>query len=386
MNILFLISIDGANGVGGHYTSLNQISREIARENNVKILTLGDKTSPIIASNPYFEKHIQLGRGIKNFFTLNSALKELVKTFKPDVVHCFDTNSLNRAVVLPVLSKCPIVLNKCGGRNPLKGNYQHADAIVVFSKENQDWFIKSSKYDNKDIFIIPNRVRQLELLEESKRKEKKDPAKITFVRVTRLGGAYEKTLADTYNLIEELGKRYRVELIVVGRIQNQAKFDALEANARQRNLPVTFITDERAEKGSDFLYLADFVVGTGRSFMEATSLGLPSLTPVENANHPILVNKNNFESFFTTNFSERNVAQPDVVKENLSRIETLINDKAEYAKAKEEITDIFTEYFGTGGILVKYTTMYNYVVGKKISRGKLVRENIVYIIKFLLGK
>lgn len=386
MNILFLISNDGGNGIGGHYTSLNQISSEIAKENHVKILTLGNTTSPIISSNPFFEGHIKLGKGLKNLFKLNSELKNITTTFRPDVVHCFDTNSLNRVLPLPALYNCPVVLNKCGGRNPLKGNYQHADVIVVFSKENQEWFLNNKRYNNNDIFLIPNRVRKLELVDENLRKEKKDSNKITFVRITRLGGAYEKTLNDTYNLIDELRKKYPVELIVIGRIQNQVRFEALEQQAKERNLPVRFITDERAEKGSDFLYLADFVIGTGRSFMEATSLGLPSLTPVENADYPILVDSNNFNNFFSNNFSERNVADVNTINQNLNAIEELIIDKDKRAKAKKEILDLFTEFFGTEGILFKYNAMYKFCVKKRTNRSKLIKQNLMYIVKFLLGK
>jgi len=383
MNILFLISNDGGNGIGGHYTSLNQISREIAKEHNVKILTLGNTTSPIISSNPFFESHIKLGLGFINLFKLNSKLKNITKTFRPDVVHCFDTNSLNRILLLPALYNCPVVLNKCGGRNPLKSNYQHADVVVVFSKENHDWFLNNKRFNKNDIFLIPNRVRKLEYIDENHRKEKKNPNKITFVRITRLGGAYEKTLIDTYNLIDELRKKYQVELIVIGRIQNQFRFEALEQQAKDRKLPVRFITDERAQKGSDFLYLADFVIGTGRSFMEATSLGLLSLTPVENADYPIL---DNFNSFFYNNFSERNVADEKAINQNLTAIEQLIIDKDKRAKAKKEILDLFTEYFGTEGILVKYNAMYTFCVKKQTRRSKLIKQNLMYIVKFLLGK
>lgn len=386
MNILFLISNDGGNGVGGHYNSLNQVSSEMAKEHNVKILTLGSSTSPVVAGNPLFEKHIKISKGAKGLSGFNAELKAMKKTFIPDVIHCFDTNSLNRVLTLSALKKVPIVLNKCGGRNPLKSNYQHADAIVVFSTENQDWFLKNSRYNNDDIFLIPNRVRKLELLDENLRQETKNPDKITFVRISRLGGAYEHTLLSTYNLIEELAKTYPVELIVIGRIQNEARFANLKKEAEDRNLPVKFITDERAAKGSDFLYLADFVVGTGRSFMEATSLGIPSLAPASNANHPILINTDNFQDFFKNNFSERNVASEKSLNENLSNIKALIENKDKYAKGQEEILTIFNDYFGTEGILPKYNLAYSYVAGKKTNRSKLIINNLQYLVKYLLGK
>ncbi|OIQ21437.1 MAG: hypothetical protein BM557_04065 [Flavobacterium sp. MedPE-SWcel] len=386
MNILFLISNDGGNGVGGHYNSLNQVSREMAKEHNVKVLTLGSATSPVISSNPFFEKHIKISKGIKGLSGFNAELKAMKKTFMPDVIHCFDTNSLNRVITLSALKKVPIVLNKCGGRNPLKSNYQHADGIVVFSTENQDWFLKNGKYNNDDIFLIPNRVRKLDLLDESLRKEVKSEGKTTFVRVSRLGGAYEHTLLSAYNLIEELSKTHPVEFVVVGRIQNEKRFATLKEEAEKRNLPVKFITDERAAKGSDFLYLADFVVGTGRSFMEATSLGIPSLAPASNADQPILITNDNFKNFFSNNFSERNVADEKSLKDNLSNVKDLISDKDKYANAQKDTVTIFNDYFGTAGILPKYNRTYSYVTSKKVNRTGLIINNLQYLVKYLLGK
>lgn len=386
MKVLFLISSDDGNGVGGHFHSLNQVSIEMASGHDVKIIILGNTAGQVITNNPYFDRQIKVTGGIGNLIKVNSEFKSFIKSFRPDIIHCFDNVSLNKILLIPALSSIPVILNKCGGKNPVRGNYQHADAIVVFSKENQNWFLQNNNYDSNDIFLIPNRVRKLQFFDENQRIEQKDPKKITFVRISRLGGAYEKTLLDTYNLIEELGKKYPVELIVVGRIQNQQRFDMLLKEATDRKLPVKFITDERAAKGSGFLYLADFVIGTGRSFMEALSFGIPTLTPAENANYPMLVTPVNFQHFFETNFSERNIADPDTLDNNLSNIEKLILDKSKYESEKKGYIDLFNEFFGTDSILPKYNAVYNYTVNKKTSRLRLIRKNFVYLVKFLMGK
>jgi len=386
MNILFLVSNDGGNGVGGHYNSVNQVSLEMAKEHNVKVVTLGSRTSPVVQDNPYFDCHVMVGKGPGTLIKLNRELKKITKEFKPDVVNCFDSDSMNRILLLPVMFGAPIVFTKCGGKNPSGKKYQHADAIVVFSNENRDWFINNEEYKSNDIFLIPNRVQKLQFLEESKRVELKDPGKITFVRISRLGGAYEKTLLDTFNLIEELNRNYPVELVVIGRIQDETRFGALVKNASDRNLPVRYITDERAAKGSGFLYLADFVVGTGRSFMEATSLGIPALTPASNSDFPVLVNNANFNSFFDTNFSERNVASDEAIKNNLSTIQQLIENKDKYEGSRKEMLTLFREYFGVEGILLKYNAVYNYVVSKRAGRLGLIRRNFLYLVKFFMGK
>jgi glycosyltransferase involved in cell wall biosynthesis len=384
MKLLFFISSSGGNAAGGHYNSLHQVTLEMAKTNEVKIVMLGKVLSPVIKDNPYLFKHFVLGHSIKDIFSFNKQIKDLFKTYIPDVIHCFDTNSLNRSLLSTAINSIPIVINKCGGPNPIKDNYQHADATIVFSRENQEWYLNSRYYKNDSIFLIPNRVRALDLLPESLQQEKANPNKITFVRVSRLGGAYEMTLLQTFNLLEELSLTLGVELFVIGRIQDKDRFNNLVKEGEQKNFNITYITDERAAQGSSFLYLADFVVGTGRSFMEATSLGIPTLTPAQNSDIPILVNAKNVEQFLATNFSERNIAKKNDKKTTLRIIKELIVDKSEYAKQQKETKFFFEEYFGTEKINQKYTSVYKYATSKSCSKINLFRKNFLYILKFII--
>jgi glycosyltransferase involved in cell wall biosynthesis len=384
MKLLFFISSEGGKAAGGHFNSLHQVSLEMAKTCEVRIIMLGKVLSPILKENPFLTDHIVLGHGVKDILKLNASLKLLFKSFKPDVIHCFDTNSLNRILLTRKTRNIPIVLNKCGGRNPIKKNYQHADATVVFSKENQKWYLDNKYYDDASIFLIPNRVRALNILNEDLRKEKANPDKTTFVRVSRLGGAYEMTLLQTFNLLEKLSKTSEVELYVIGRIQDEARFKKLVTEGEKQNFNIKYITDERAAKGSDFLYLADFVVGTGRSFMEATSLGIPSLTPAQNAEMPILVNATNVEQFLATNFSERNIAEDGDEEETLDAVFKLVADNSIYVKQKKETKSFFEEYFGTSKINQKYIEVYDFALNKDINRKMLFQKNLLYILKFII--
>lgn len=385
MNILFFIASSG-NAVGGHFHSLDQISKEIARGHKVRLVSLGANPSPVISQNPHFLEHITIIGKIKGIVALNRALKQIISDFNPGMIHCFDTASLNRLLVLPATFPYPLVMNKCGGPNPFGKNYQHASALVVFSAENYQWFTNNKNYKKEDIFLIPNRVEKLDYLPREQRKEIKDPGKITFLRITRIGGAYEKTLLDTFRMIEELKENYPVQLIVVGKIQKEERFAYFQQEAEKRKLPVQFITDERAGKASDFLYLADFVIGTGRSFMEALSLGLPVLTPAKNADWPILVNKRNFDVFFSTNFSERNLADPFSLESNKNEIIRLLNHKNAYGMAKEEADQLFDVNLGTRHILEKYGKLYDLLTKRPVKKIKLIYKNLPYILKFYSKK
>lgn len=383
MNILYIISSEG-KGAGGHYNSLYQISIEVGKKHNVKIILLGQGQSPIISSSPLFDKQIKVAHSIKDFRTLNKEFRKVSSDFQPNIVHCFDTNSLNRVLLSNSFKNIPVVLNKCGGKNPLGGNYQHADAIVVFSKENQEWFLSNKNYERSNIYLIPNRVRKLNKLPKEKQVETASPKKLTFVRVSRLGGAYEKTLLQTYKLLDILSDKYQVELFVIGRIQDKNRYEKLVEIAKGKDYAVKFITDERAYKGADFLYLADFVIGTGRSFMEATSLGIPTLTPAKNTDIPILINEKNVEAFLATNFSERNIAPENSQEKTLNEIDKIHGDTDYRICFQKQTKRIFDEYFGTEKILEKYEIVYLNAFNQKIRRRKLYRYNFPYLLKYLL--
>lgn len=385
MKILFTLFSSG-KASGGHYHSLDQISREIGNKIVVNIVTIGDAESPVLSKNPYFKSHINLQKGFNSIRNLSKGYRSVLKDIQPDVIHFFDTESMNWLLALPLTWRYPIVLNKCGGPNPRRLDWQHSDELILFSKENHEWFEENVNYDNASLHLVPNRVNRLRLLSIEHRVEQKDSKKINFVRVSRLGGAYEKTLWDSLEMIEFLRKDFDVHLYVVGRIQDKDRFSSFEDSIRERDLPVTIISDSRASSGSDFLYLADFVIGTGRSFMEALSLGIPCLTPASNSNWPVLVNEKNFQVFFKTNFSERNIADKISLDENLFRIRRLIESQDDYVLAQSEAFNLFNNNFSLEGVASKYRDIYISAMAKGGNGYGLFRRNFPYILKSLLSK
>ncbi|WOK05372.1 glycosyltransferase family 4 protein [Imperialibacter roseus] len=382
MKVLFILHSTG-KASGGHYHSLNHISRVVGRELTAGVITVGSAQSPVLADNPYFIRHVVLQKtgDLPGFF---SQLRELYASFEPDVLHFFDTESLNFLLLIPATTRYPLVMSKCGGPNPMRKKWQQVDDLILFSGENYEWFRHNHHYKKTRIHLIPNRVSKLGLLPESKRAERKDDGVINFVRVSRLGGAYEKTLMDSFNLIEKLSVKYKVHFYVIGRIQDEARFQVLRKYAEDKELPVEFITDERASKGADFLYLADFVVGTGRSLIEALSLGIPCLTPAANCSMPVLVTRQNFDGLFATNFSERNRGDDETLATNLDNIERLIEEKEAYQEARKTSLTFFENYFDVERVTGKYVSIYNISLNK--AQGlKLVFRNFPYVVKSLLG-
>jgi glycosyltransferase involved in cell wall biosynthesis len=345
------------------------------------VVSVGSSISPVIQKNPHFVSHFIVG-GKLDFLQFKKAITHFLNTSTPDIIHFFDSESLNLALIANSLTDYPVVLTKCGGPNPIRRKWQQVDHLILFSKENFDWFSRNPLYDKERLHLIPNRVSPIRISQRYP-DYKKDERKINFVRITRLGGAYEKTLLDTFTLIEKLQKNHPVHLYVIGRIQNPHRFEELRLVAKNKKISVTFITDERTSKASTFLYLADFVVGTGRSLMEAMSLGIPCLTPESNSTEPVLITRANFMDLFRTNFSERNKLPASSIQASQKTLKDALEDSSVYTSLSREMNSLFSEYFSIDKVHEAYGKIYESATINR--RGfSLRRTNFSYLIKQLL--
>src|SRR5690606_36599822 len=144
--------------------------------------------------------------------------------------------------------------------------------------------------------------------------------------ICRIGNSYKKSIKDSIRLIDVLSKHHlNAKLYVIGKVQDDNVYhELLKISARKA---VEFIIeDQYTAEASKLVYLADAVIATGRGIMEASSLYLPILTPAINSDIPVLINAVNFDVFFKTNFSERNVMPEQGGLNNLESIKELILD------------------------------------------------------------
>lgn len=350
MKVLYIISVMG-HGRGGHFHSLNQISLALSKSIDISIVSIGPGKSEIIKSNPFYFKHLYFN-GL-NLFSFRSEVLDLVMMIKPDIVHCFDNNSYNVIKLINISKIKNIVINKCGGPN--NKEYPKIENIVLFSKENVKWFKGNDKYDNTNIFFIPNRVNVI----KSKMKDgftKKPKNIFSFVRIGRIGFEYKKSIQNSIDLIKELKKTNKVCLFVIGVVENENIFS--ELTKYSENLPIYFIIDEDyTNEASRMLYLADAVIGTGRGVMEAASLGLPILTPVIGNNFPSLIREDNFDFFFSTNFSERNISLIND-DEEIKFIKRMLTSNNYLDDIKKNSKANFNSFFDMEKGVNKYQDMY----------------------------
>jgi hypothetical protein len=301
--VLYLVSV-AQHGLGGHYHSLAAIAGALIGEKAVRgsIVTIGRKRAPAVTALE--REGIRVTHVPFDGLHLPSACRAVhteCRTWRPDVIHAFDEHAFFFARVAAWRLGIGAVLTKCGGPPPPK-YYPSATALTVFSMEDLDWFSRRSW---PAVFLLPNRVRKFSqhwgLIAEL---EQKFTSKLRIVRISRIVGHYEKTIADSIRLVVRLrAAGFDVQLMIIGRIYDKDVLRRLQAMGREC---VTWVTDERFTGDTKQLIdVADLVVGTGRSLMEAVARGRTALCPVAGLSIPCLVTPANVDTLAKFNFSER---------------------------------------------------------------------------------
>lgn len=384
MKILFVIHSSG-RGIGGHYHSLYHVSLALSELYEVHVVSIGKTESPVVVNHPRFYKHIYCEKSISYVIKANKEFSKINEALEVDIIHFFDAQALNFLMLNKYIRRKKVALSKCGGPNSVHANWQHADAIFNQSLENHNWFKNNKYYQNELLFHIPNRVTTFKY-EDLSRFGKRDEQHFTFLRVSRIGRRYEKTFYDTCNLIRFLKDKHKIRFILVGKVQDESIFSEMKAFVDENVLPVEFITDDRANNGKQSLYLADAVVGTGRSLMEALSKNLPVLTPLSNADLPILVTEDNFSTLLKSNFSQRNrIPNYDKVSE-ASKIEKLMTDKEYYTAILNQMKGLYNDEVGEKGLKEKYKEAYNKLLKHKRNQPSFYFPNLIYFLKYGLIK
>jgi glycosyltransferase involved in cell wall biosynthesis len=363
MNILFITVVKG-HGKGGHFNSMNHISKSFGNQININILTIGPSRSKVLEENPHFYKHLH-SNGF-NILELRQSILSITKELKTNILHCFtdETYSLIRGVL--IFKKFTYVINKNGGENPK--DFPKVDNLVLFSVENFKWFKSNKKFQTTQISLIPNRVQQFKLENQESIGIEKLKDKFTFVRIGRIGKTYKKSFEDSIRLFEYLNTKFSNKIIMyfIGAIEENNVYLELKKYIEDNKLNIIFLTDDKYTiNASKMLYIADAVIASGRGVMEACSLGLPSFTLAENSKYPILIDPQSFDSFFETNFSQRNHAIETCLNLTFLNAEKLINNVEFYNSISEFSKHIFYEHFDIKSGTIKYIDFYKQSIANR---------------------
>lgn len=372
MKVIYFITASEF-GRGGHYYSLLKTANEIGEHEEVTIISIGIKRSPVLEQSRVKYIHIDY---TSIFKTLVNVLR-VIENENANILHAFDSQAFFYANCASIFNKIPLVLTRCGGENPKY--YPYNKELIVYTIENHDFFRKNIRFKNTNLSLIANRVeREVQDYKKiNKIKKYLKPSVPTVLRIARISNAYKKSILQSIYLIKILNERnIAAQLVIVGYIQDQQVFNELVKHASDK---VYFFTEtEFTINASSLIDVADFVVGTGRGFMEAALLGKIMLVPTANTNIPILVRQDKVLEIFRVNFSPR---YQEIRSEDVIIAEVI--DAFDLIDAEEKsgnLIDFAKENFSIDGIYRKHLPIYKRAKPAEFKLHELVLQ-VALIIK-----
>lgn len=360
MKILYIISTVNSKkkGIGGHYYSLLTTANTLSKIHDVHIIHIGPFNS-IALSDTQLNLDEIISKKYNTLYIFRK-LNELIKKIKPDILHSFDIPSHFFSRIISFKYKIPNILTKCGGENP-KVYFPFAGNLILFSKENETYFVNSNKFRNTKIHLIPNRVSKIKVDDKriNELKEIVDFKKYDYIilRITRIGFYYNNVNNQLVKFFKELRKKdINCCLLFIGTVENIEVKDLLLKETEHLYVisEPSFTTNAKA-----LIDVADIVHGTGRSFMEASSYSKIMLVPTANLKYPVLFNKENYIDILNHNISGRYIEKYNNDEQTISEIIDLLKNKNNQKEIKEFTKNAYNQYFNIETVIEKYDEIYS---------------------------
>lgn len=347
----FISSLD--HGRGGHFHSLNSTASALGRLNSL-VINIGLKPSPTIASSTTRSVFIYFN-GLNIFFVFKKIIS-LVKKESPDIFHSFDASSHFFARSFGFVFNKPVFHTKCGGPNPKK-YYPYATNLILYSQENEKHFKNHNKHCTSTIHFIPNRISPIsqDINRIQALRQHVCSNGLVFLRIGRISKAYENTIMQSINLVNDLNlaSTSRNILIIIGAIQDKDIYDKI---ASKNSSDVYFITDDYfTENANQLVDVADIVIGTGRGLMEAAFLEKVLLVPNAGSRYPVFLTNGNFTDLFEKNFSPRGKVESS---DDLSDILNIINNDDALNKCRQFSKNCYTTFFSIDEKIEEFIKLY----------------------------
>lgn len=360
MKILYIITVYKGSSAGGHYYSLKSTIGLVNQRNDCVIVNIGTGESPILSAMNIPIHNLIYSRKITSLIQVFKQLIQVINKENPDIIHAFDKQSLFFTMIMSEKFKIPYIVTRCGGPNPVY--FPHVNNLIVYSNENKKYF--ESIRIAKNIFLISNRISKpvQNLVRIEKIRFLLKPGAEIFIRIARMSDIQKLSILESINLINRLNSDgIAAQLILIGTVQDRKIFKEI---SNRKNDNILILTEEEYTFNANQLINAgEYVIGAGRSFMEAASLGKVMLCPVQNSDIPLLITSENFQEAFDLNFSSRVTIGNFNPEKNYQMILKAISDKNYSKGLKDFIKDMSRMYFeieSQGEILQKIYSNLKY--------------------------
>ena len=360
MKVLYIISTIGqCSGNGGHYYSLRTTAEYVNKKIDCAIIVIGTKESPVINQSKIKIYNLVYDKiNILNLIQIIKDTKIVAKLEEAEIIHTFDEDAFLFGSLISIICKKPHVHTKCGGGNP-RIAFPKVNNLILYSRENMNYFQKSRRFNRSNIYYIPNRVGEnfQNISKINKIKSIINTNDKLFLMISRINDYKKSSLLQSINLINKLNANgLKSTLIIIGVIQDVETYDEIKSNSNE-SIHI-FTDDDYTINASQLIDVADFVVGSGRSFMEAASRGKIMLCPLNNSMYPLLITSENFQEAFDKNFSHRLIIDEFDSNENYIKISRTLTDQKYATQISRYIKSASDEYFDMDGKIDTYCEIY----------------------------
>lgn len=307
--LFFISSFRGVNsGFGGHYRSLRAIAEHLSKcwpQVTSKIVVLGD--IPTSAFDGATVEVVQVSTTGKSFVGFAREVLNVARAFAPTHIHSISINAHALGRWAARVTGAKRYMTHPGGPNPAR-YVPYSPDIVCFSEENRSFFAGLSKLRSSRVHLIPQRVSQgaIDRVRMADLRARVGHDRIIILRIARVGLLHESSIMQTLNLAAQLrGNGLDASAVVVGSKEDVDVARRVSAAAG----PADLITHDRyfTDNAAELIPIAHGVVGTGRGIVEAALHGKTLFCPLQDAELPVLVTRENYPGLLATNFSARSV-------------------------------------------------------------------------------
>lgn len=355
MKVLFLIATS-QTGLGGHSWSLRSIVEALRSHVECRIVNLGVAPAGALADLPVpCHDILSQSRGLVSPLR---HLNHLVRSTNPDILHAFDERSLFFARLVAWRHSKAIVHTKCGGPNPI-GFHPRVDNLVLFSVENERYFSGNPRFRRTRLHLIPNRINEVpqDSTLIARARDGIGAQDVVFLRIARFGLLHKASSQQTLALVKRLRQDgVPARFVQIGVVNSDATLQGVRACLEREDR--VLIEPEFTRRASALIEAGDFVVGTGRSFMEAAARGRVLLCPLQNEPLPAIVTRENFNELFATNFSARSRIKGFDGEANYAAIRETVNSPDRRREAQAFSRRMFDEHFSLQAVVPKYMALY----------------------------
>lgn len=356
MKLAYIVTyFEGINtGTGGHYFSLLVLFDALKKRHDVEILVVGDAMPSAfqhveyVRLVPFLQREDQSGV---------DALARMIDESDISVIHSFDAHAHRVAKAASAVTEVAHVITKPGG-GPSRFSYPWAHDIILFTREDCDWFRAHPYFKDTRIHFLPNRVALSECdsirTEELKAYIQKDY--FVFMVIATVDHRKIEQLEQSIRLVNQLAESgEQVQLILIGFPKDEVLVRCLSQLAGPNC--VLLHEEPFVRKASVYLPLADVVIAMGRGVMEAAAIGKPVMTSGDGAEYPYFLDKNTFEPAFSANFTKRARIECSSAQ-TLLEAKKMLHESDTYERHSSFMSNMYEKYFNIETVLEQYDSIY----------------------------